>query len=246
MKKKNLPAIRYLLSIAILLLMVLGFTVYNSDVYGASNFVMKNYGYAQPCSDGYWLKSACLKANSLPCRAEVNKADYESCVKKGCAALSTDVYKNACFYFATGPATGTPRTNNDPKLKTSDFAEPTAFNATTGKFTTGASLGGGSSNSGSTGVKGCDETSIISVDCDDKGSGIWGLLGIILNIMTVGVGILAVAGIAFAAVIYITAEGSPDRLKKAKTWIFNVVLGLVLYGLLWAIMQFFVPGGVFN
>jgi hypothetical protein len=96
---------------------------------------------------------------------------------------------------------------------------------------------------------GCNKesTSIINVDCSgNDGKGIWGLLSLILNIMTAGIAIAAVIGISIAAVIYITAEGNAERAKKAKVWIFNVVLGLVLYGLLYAIMQFFIPGGVFS
>ena len=91
----------------------------------------------------------------------------------------------------------------------------------------------------------CD-TSILNVSCDDRGGGIWGILDVVLIILTASIGVLAVLGFVIAGIMYATASGSEERVKKAKTMIFNIVLGLVIYALLWALLEFLIPGGRFN
>lgn len=96
------------------------------------------------------------------------------------------------------------------------------------------------------------QTSIIScsgVDNDDKDitkNAIWKILVIILNIMMAGVGILAVAGIVYGAVLYASAGDNAGQVTKAKGIIFNVVLGLVAFGLMYSLLNFLIPGGVFG
>lgn len=95
------------------------------------------------------------------------------------------------------------------------------------------------------------KTAIIKCDQDNEGSdvednGIWGLLLIALNIMTAGVGVLAVGGIVYGAILYTTAEDKADQIKKATDIITNVVIGLVAFALMWAGLNFLVPGGVFS
>ena len=93
----------------------------------------------------------------------------------------------------------------------------------------------------------CTETSVLTgIPCDNEGGGIWALLNLVLMTMTAGVAILGVGGIAAAAFIYITAEGSSERVQKAKTMIFNVVIGLILYAAMFSLLNFFIPGGLFS
>lgn len=96
------------------------------------------------------------------------------------------------------------------------------------------------------------ETSIIH--CDQKGgegvsakeSGAWGLLLSILNIMTAGVGILAVGGIVYASILYASASDSADQTKKAKEVIRNVAIGILAYAGMYLGLNFLIPGGIFN
>lgn len=95
------------------------------------------------------------------------------------------------------------------------------------------------------------KTAIIKCDADSSGTdlennGVWALLVIVLNILTAGVGIFAVAGIVYGAVLYTTAEDKADQVKKATDIITNVVIGLVAFALMWAGLNFIVPGGIFN
>lgn len=96
----------------------------------------------------------------------------------------------------------------------------------------------------------CPETSIIEVDCNPGGdtqeSGVWQLLVMALNILTAGVGIAAVGGIVWGSVIYASAQGNADQVKKAKEIIKNVVIGIVSYAGMYLIINFLIPGGLFT
>lgn len=96
------------------------------------------------------------------------------------------------------------------------------------------------------------QTSIIS--CNEKGggdasveqTGLWGILKLVINILTAGVGILAVGGIVYGSILYTSAGGSSEQTKKAMGIITNVVIGLVAYALMYAITNFLIPGGLFS
>jgi hypothetical protein len=96
------------------------------------------------------------------------------------------------------------------------------------------------------------ETSIIT--CEQSGgdssaiedTGIWGLLIIIINIMTAGVGVLALVGFVYGAILYTSAGGSPEQVKKARVVFTNVVIGVIAFGAMFTLLNFIVPGGVFN
>lgn len=96
------------------------------------------------------------------------------------------------------------------------------------------------------------ETSIISCDQNKEDpktvqeTGIWGLLLMTINIMIAGVGVLAVAGFLYGGYLYITSGGSPEQVKKARVVFTNVVIGIVAFGGMYALLNFIIPGGIFN
>jgi hypothetical protein len=110
---------------------------------------------------------------------------------------------------------------------------------------------GGIKVDGSGSTTSCEnlKTAIIKINCKDDGTlqnnGIWQLLLLVINILTAGVGVLAVGGIVYGAILYTTAEDKADQVKKATDIITNVIIGLVLFALMWAGLNFLVPGGVF-
>ena len=65
------------------------------------------------------------------------------------------------------------------------------------------------------------------------------ILNMILLVVTTGVGIAAVGAIVYAGVLYITARDNAGQVSKAKTMIMNT------YILMWAFLQWIIPGGVF-
>lgn len=79
-----------------------------------------------------------------------------------------------------------------------------------------------------------------------ESSGTWQLLILIVNIMTAGVGLVAIAMIAYAAFKYTTAQSDENQTKEAKEMIRNVAIGLMIYAFMWAGIQWLVPGGVFG
>lgn len=76
--------------------------------------------------------------------------------------------------------------------------------------------------------------------------GIPGLILLLINILTGGVGIVAVGGIVYAALLYTTAGAEEAQVKKAKETIRNVSLGLVLFVVMWSLTQYLIPGGAFG
>lgn len=93
------------------------------------------------------------------------------------------------------------------------------------------------------------KTSIISGNlCKDEGEGgvIFTLLKGVLQILTAGIGIAAVGGIAYGALLYTTAENKPEQTKRAISIITNVVIGIVAYALMYVLLNFLIPGGIFN
>lgn len=90
------------------------------------------------------------------------------------------------------------------------------------------------------------------VNCDQAGgttvesTGIWGILMLVINILSVGVGIAAVGGIVYGSILYTTSGGSVEQTKKSRTIIANTVVGIVLYISMWAFLNYLVPGGLFT
>lgn len=89
-------------------------------------------------------------------------------------------------------------------------------------------------------------TSILPSDwCgDNDGEAIFKILDIILYIMTFGVGILGTLGLITAGIQYTTAGDSEEKTSKAKRKIYEVVLGIVAWALLFVLIKWLLPGGI--
>ena len=88
-----------------------------------------------------------------------------------------------------------------------------------------------------------DKKSVIG---DPNQTGLWSLLIMIINILTAGIGIVAVGGVVYGSILYTSAEGSAEQTKKARTIIANVMMGLLAYVLMYAFLNYIIPGGMFN
>jgi len=93
-----------------------------------------------------------------------------------------------------------------------------------------------------TSIIGCNPTNVKGVE----GTAVWSLLLMVVNILTAGVGIVAVAGIIYGSVMYASAGGNPENVKKARGIITNVVIGIIAYAFMFTILNFITPGGLFN
>lgn len=67
-----------------------------------------------------------------------------------------------------------------------------------------------------------------------------------INALSALIGILAAASLIFAGIQYITSAGDPQKASDAKDRISKTIVGLLLFGFLYAFIQFLIPGGVFN
>ena len=53
-------------------------------------------------------------------------------------------------------------------------------------------------------------------------------------------GVAAIVMLIYAGIQYITAGGAPDKVKKARGTIFNVVLGIIILGASYSIINFII------
>lgn len=76
------------------------------------------------------------------------------------------------------------------------------------------------------------------VDCEAaEDDSIGYLLRDIVNILSIGVGILGVIGITIVGVQYLTAGGDEQKVIKSKRRMLEIVIGLVIYAVFFAIVQ---------
>lgn len=93
--------------------------------------------------------------------------------------------------------------------------------------------------------EGCVQTAILGKDgcvCDDgQGSSITDILTTVVDILTVGIGILAAIGITIVGIQYLTAGGSEEQTRKAKRRMLEIVIGVAAYVVLYAILKWLLP-----
>lgn len=90
----------------------------------------------------------------------------------------------------------------------------------------------------------CVDTAILGTGhkvCDNNGDSVIHILKLVVDIMTIGVGILGVIGISITGIQYLTAGGSEEKTRKAKRRMFEIVIGLVAYVLIYAILSWLLP-----
>ncbi len=110
----------------------------------------------------------------------------------------------------------------------------------------GSGSGGGSNGGGGTEYEelGAPRMNILTM-CQDKSEGeeaIKCLLNLVVNVLTYGIGVLGVVGIVLSGIQYITSQGDPAKMAKAKNRIIQVVIGLVIYAVMYTALVFLVPG----
>jgi hypothetical protein len=89
------------------------------------------------------------------------------------------------------------------------------------------------------------ETAILDICPGSNGEGIYEILALGLSIVTYGVAAAAVIGVIISAYQYMTARDNSAQVVKAKNRILQIIIGLVIWVLIWGILQFLLPGGLF-
>ena len=89
------------------------------------------------------------------------------------------------------------------------------------------------------------DTSIIQ--CDEGGDGgIWHIVHLVVDILSIGVGILGVIGISVVGIQYLTAGPNTEKVTMTKRRLFQIIIGLAAYAVMFAFLQWLLPGGFFN
>lgn len=186
----------------------------------------------QTCKDNLMKDNADCNAQLGGQAAQISQQAYNNCMASkannpgDCAALggTFDQAANKC----NPPANAAP-----PGSTPGQGAAP----AQPGTPVTSASVGTG------TGTCGQAKTNIIKNCGNGKGLPILvKVLQFALSALTMIVGIAAVGGLAWAALMYARAGDNEGTTKEAKDLIRNVVIGIVLYGFMIAIIDWLVPG----
>lgn len=118
-------------------------------------------------------------------------------------------------------------------------------NGGNGNSNGGSNGGGGGSGGGNT----CGSAhTFFDWGCNgasDKDS-ILTVLVTISNWLAAGVVIAVIGGIIYGAIMYATSAGDAGKAKSATEIIRNAFIALILYFLMWAFLQYIVPGGLFG
>lgn len=111
-------------------------------------------------------------------------------------------------------------------------------NNTNNQNNTGNTSGNGSGECGGTktGIVTCGEPSGLQA--------IGSLIKMAVTGLTILIGIVAVGGLTYAAIIYASARDNSSQTQQSIGIIRNIVIGLLLYGFTIAIINWLVPGGV--
>lgn len=70
------------------------------------------------------------------------------------------------------------------------------------------------------------------------------LLMLVVNILVYGLGAAAVLGTVIAGVMYLTARDKEAQVTAAKTRLYNIVIGLIAWAVMFAVMNWLIPGGL--
>lgn len=87
-----------------------------------------------------------------------------------------------------------------------------------------------------------------SVDfgCDPTTDPVSAIVVAVINFLAIGVGIAVVGGIVFGAIRYTSANGDASQSQQGIKIVVGAIIGLILFILMFAILNFLVPGGLFN
>ena len=78
------------------------------------------------------------------------------------------------------------------------------------------------------------------------GGAIFAYLRMVIQFLSSAVALVIVLMIVIGGIQYITSAGDPGAIKNAKNRIVNAITGLVLFALMFAILNFLIPGGILS
>lgn len=93
----------------------------------------------------------------------------------------------------------------------------------------------------------CGGVDTLIISCTEGGDGgIWHIIHLVVDILSIGIGIAGVVGVSVAGIQYLTAGPDVGKTQKAKDRIYQIVIGLVAYVMAFVGLQWLMPNGVVN
>lgn len=89
------------------------------------------------------------------------------------------------------------------------------------------------------------ETNIIgggNVNTEDGEAAILMIVKLVARILIYGLGVAAVLGVVIAGIMYMTARDNEQQVAKAKMRLFEVVIGLIAWAVMFAVLNWLLPG----
>ena len=86
----------------------------------------------------------------------------------------------------------------------------------------------------------------ILTDCadaeDGSGMGIKCVVQLVINIVSILIGIAGIIGIVIVGIQYLTAGGNEEQTRKAKRRLYEIIIGIAMYALIYALLSWLLPG----
>lgn len=86
----------------------------------------------------------------------------------------------------------------------------------------------------------------VDVTCTPASNPIYGYLGGIIKFVAGLIGLAVVINIMIGGLQYMTSQGDPGAITKAKNRIFNAVISLIAFLFAATIINYLIPGGVLS
>lgn len=80
------------------------------------------------------------------------------------------------------------------------------------------------------------ETAILDGD-----KGISGVLELVVDILSIVVGVAGVIGIVIVGIQYLTSTGNEEKTRKAKRRLFEIIIGVAAYAVGYAVLKWLLP-----
>lgn len=74
-----------------------------------------------------------------------------------------------------------------------------------------------------------------------KGDGIICVVELVVDILSIVVGVAGVIGIVIVGIQYLTSTGNEEKTRKAKRRLFEIVIGIAAYAVGYAILKWLLP-----
>jgi len=203
-----------------------------------------------------WVSSGASNSSTLRCM--MGSPDSSGCKAQGGTFAGSSGGDYVCLIPFTASSSGNGASGGSTDGSSNNSGGGSNASSGGGSSASGSDYGSNDSGSGTTWVtdnssasakKECGDTGVstnLFGGCVDGEDGIFKVLNVILSVLTWGIGIAGTLGIVISGIQYMTAKDDPVQMTKAKNRLIQIIIGLAIYAVMWAFLQWLLPGGVFG